>query len=106
MRPAQQRAEQLAALAKARDLRAMADAVIGTLERVLAETAATTPVLIEPERPEWLSIGRAAQVLGIEKPTLAQRCRRGGERTGVARKVGGGWQVRIDLMAPARGRRG
>ncbi|GJE12573.1 hypothetical protein [Methylobacterium longum] len=101
MTPTQQRAEQLDALAKLRDIRTMADEVIGTLECVLTSTATTTPVLREPERPEWLPICRAAQVLGVEKNTLAQRCRRGGIRAGIARKVGGGWQIRLDLMAPS-----
>lgn len=103
MTPAEQRAEQLEALAKARDLRAMADAVIGTLERVLTATATTMPPLAEPERPEWVSALEAARILGVEKTTMSQRARRG-VRTGIARKVGGRWQVRLDLMAPGRRR--
>lgn len=78
----------------------LAQDAIAAKRAVIAAAAATTPVLREPEWPEWLPIGRAAQVLGVEKPTLAQRCRRGGVRAGIARKVGGGWQVRIDLLQP------
>lgn len=105
MTPAEQRAEQLDALAKARDLRAMADAVIGTLERVLAVSAVTMPPLAEPERPQWVSALEAARILGVEKAAMTQRARRG-VRTGIARKIAGRWQVRLDLMAPNTGRRG
>jgi hypothetical protein len=101
MTPAEQRAEQLDALAKLRDIRTMADEVIGTLERVLTATAVATPPLIAPERPEWKWSAEAARILGVEKTTMNQRARRG-VRTGIARKVGGRWQVRLDLMAPGR----
>lgn len=97
MTPAQQRAEQLDALAKARDLRDMADAVIGTLERVLAASAVTMPPLSEPERPEWLPIDRAAQALAISKPAARQRAQRG-LRTGRGRKVAG----RLQLHMPSQ----
>ncbi|WCS24472.1 hypothetical protein LOK46_25610 [Methylobacterium sp. NMS14P] len=97
MTPAEQRAEQLDALAKARDLRAMADAVIGTLERVLAATAMAMPPLAEPERPEWLPVKLAARQLGIE-PLAARRRAQRGLRTGRARKVGG----RLQLHMPSQ----
>jgi len=103
--PAEQRAELLAALAEVEALRDGADRTIGSLRRVLAETAVTMPPLAEPERPEWVSALEAARILGVEKAAMTQRARRG-IRTGIARKVGGRWQVRIDLMAPSNGRRG
>lgn len=94
MTAAEQRAEQLDALAKLRDLRAMADEAIGTLERVLTATALTTPVLREPNRPEWLPIKAAARELGIE-PMAARRRAQRGLRTGRGRKVGGRLQLHL-----------
>lgn len=94
MTPAEQRAEQLDALAKLREVRAMADAAISTLERVLTATATSTPVLREPERPEWLSVKLAARALGIE-PTAARRRAQRGLRTGRGRKVGGRLQLHL-----------
>lgn len=104
MTAAEQRAEQLDALAKLRDLRTLADEAIGTLERVLTATAMTTPVLREPE-PLWAWSSEAARIVGVDKTTMTQRARRG-VRAGIARKVGGRWQVRLDLMVPSIGRRG
>lgn len=103
MTPAEHRADLLAALAEAEAVRDGADRTIDTLRRVLATTAATTPVLREPERPEWLPIGRAAQVLGVEKSTLAQRAGRGAQ-AGLSGKRGGRWYGRLDRMTQASGR--
>jgi hypothetical protein len=103
MTPAEQRAELLAALAEVEALRDGAERTIGTLSRVLTASAVAMPPLAEPERPEWVTALDAARILGVEKTTMTQRARRG-VRTGIAREVGGRWQVRIDLMAPGRGR--
>lgn len=70
MTAAEQRAEQLDALAKLRELQTMADEAIGTLERVLIATAVTMPPLIEPERPERVAALEAAKILGVEKAAL------------------------------------
>ena len=104
MTPAEQRAEMMAALADAEAFRDGVDRMIGTLRRVLAVTATTTPVLREPE-PLWAWSTEAARIVGVDKTTMTQRARRG-VRTGIARKVGGRWQVRLDLMAPDSRSRG
>lgn len=104
MTPTQQRAEQLDVLDKLESMRVALDEAISTQRRVLAATAMTTPVLREPE-PLWAWSTEAARIVGIDKTTMTQRARRG-VRTGIARKVGGRWQIRLDLMAPSCGRRG
>lgn len=81
----------------------LAQDAIAAKRAVIAATAASTPVLRQPE-PQWMWSSEAARIVGIEKPAMAQRARRG-VRTGIARKVGGRWQVRLDLMAPAIERR-
>ncbi|MGH1570249.1 hypothetical protein ACRAWG_05785 [Methylobacterium sp. P31] len=55
MKLAEQRAEQLDALAKFRDLTAM---------------AITMPSLAEPDRPELVTALEAARILGVEKAAL------------------------------------
>ncbi|KQS79943.1 hypothetical protein ASG32_24210 [Methylobacterium sp. Leaf361] len=94
MTPAEQRAEMLAALADAEAFRDGVDRMIGTLRRVLAVTATTTPVLTVPNRPEWLPIKAAARELGIE-PMAARRRAQRGLRTGRGRKVGGRLQLHL-----------
>jgi hypothetical protein len=105
MTPAEQRAEMLAALAQLEALRDRAERTIGTIRRVLAETAVTIPPLAEPERPRWVWLSEAARIIGIEKPAMTQRARRGAT-AGIAQKRGGRWHVRLDRMPPGRGRRG
>lgn len=97
MTPELQRAELLAALAEVEALRDGADRTIGTLQRVLAETAVTMPPLAEPERAEWLPVKLAARQLGIE-PVAARRRAQRGLRSGRARKVGG----RLQLHMPSQ----
>jgi hypothetical protein len=101
MTPAEQRAELLAALAEVEAFRDGAERTISTIRRVLTATAVTIPPLAEPDRPEWEWSAEVARILRVDKRTMTQRCRRGVE-TGIARKVGGRWQVRLDLMAPGR----
>ena len=94
MTPAEQRAELLAALAEIEALRDGADRTIGTLRRVLAASAVTTPPLTVPQRPEWLPIKAAARELGID-PTAARRRAQRGLRTGRGRKIGGRLQLHL-----------
>lgn len=97
--PAEQRAKQLDVLEKLESMRVALDEAISAQRRMLAETAVTMPPLTEPEPP--VSIGRAAQILGVDKGAVTQRCRRAVKRgiVGVAEKRGGQWAVRLDQMA-------
>jgi hypothetical protein len=102
MTPEQLRAEQLDVLEKLESMKVALDRLISTQRQMLTSTATATPVLREPE-PQWMWSSDAARLVGIEKPAMTQRARRG-FKSGLARKVGGRWQVRLDLMAPG-GRR-
>lgn len=95
MTPAEQRAEQLDVLEKLESIRVALDEAISAQRRMLAATAVTTPVLREPERPEWLPVARAAQALAISKAAARQRAQRG-LSSGRGRKVGG----RLQLFVP------